>query len=112
MSSFRLCCAAVAAGVLLNAGQALAVEIAEPMAPQIVIPPPAQLLAQAPTADPCVRAVRVEQHDKWLSTSRGDTRPLRAGAHVWLTKAGIAASQGDEAACWHHLGIAELMDSP
>jgi hypothetical protein len=71
-----------------------------------------QQLTQAPNADPCAQAVRVEQHDKWLSMRRGDTSPLREDAKVFLDRADVAASQAHEGVCWHDLSLAEFMNSP
>lgn len=112
MTSYRLGGAAAVA-LLLAARPALAaVHVTDPSAPQTVPAAKVQRLAQAPSPDACVQAVRLGQQDKWLAVSRGVGRELRAGAKVWLTKAAIAASEGDERACWRDYNLAEELKSP
>jgi hypothetical protein len=113
MYSLRFCCAIAATAALLASAPAPAqMRAVDPSGPQTVPPDKAETLAQAPMPDLCARAVRYEQNDKWLGVKRGDLSPLRVSAQVWLSRANIAASQGDDASCWQDLSIAEDMDTP
>lgn len=94
------------------ADAASAAVMERPDRPQTVKETPRQQAVEAQKANPCGRAVYHEQHDKWLSTSHGASLSYRLVAKVELDKANIAASHGNDNACWHRLAMAEDLDAP
>lgn len=112
MWTYRSIAAATLATSLLAGGSPVGAQVVDPSGPQTVPAPKAHELAQAPSPDPCMQAVRTGENDKWLAVSRGVGKEYRTAAKVWLTKAGIAASQGDEQGCWRAFRQGEELKSP
>jgi len=101
---------AVAVVMTLVVTPAFALDLQPAWGPRDVVP--SSELAQAQSPDACANAVKVMQHDKWMSVKRGVGTELREAAKSRLVLAGEAASQGHEDLCWHQYGIAEEFNAP
>jgi len=101
---------AVGLVAIFAAAPALALDLQPAWGPRDVVP--SSELAQAQSSDACANAVKVMQHDKWMSVKRGVGTELREAAKARLTLAGQAAAQGHEDLCWYQYGIAEEFNAP
>jgi len=108
----RILSRSMTAGLMLTfaAAPALALDMRPAWGPRDVVP--SSELAQAQSADACANAVKVMQHDKWMSVKRGVGTELREAAKARLTLAGQAASTGREDRCWYEVGVAEEFNAP